>query len=1410
MARKLDFKPMKVLVSLFAVLAILCGQQAVAADPPAGPAEIVLPVTQAKVVDRENTPIAEVLKNVDGIPVVSRGVMVYWRLPQTLQPGEYYPCFQIVRSSGWNNEVWPSAYHNGQFVKTVGMTDPQPLGAESRQAEVCAEQPRQLSPGDVIGARMFYDADGDVLAALVLRRQKPPAVHMKIGTNSWGMYYKQPFKPLAVDTTILTAPDENRSGKASVTVFNYTEKPRPTKISWEVKDFFGEVLATGSEDVQVPSIGIWQKAIDYRVPETSDHLLITIRADDATGTTIHHTADVMANRPAGPRPRLYLSGSWDFAQDESLFLTSPPAADKFIKDGVTVPGYMPYNPRGRGPRHVGWYRKTFVAPDWLKGQRQVLVFGTVAYECDIYLNGEKVAYHFGPKDSFEVDLTGKVTPGANEIIVGVRDWFAAAKPEVLNNIKSTKSWDTTAKNNFEISQFWATDALIAPSWDAPGGIKDDVYMESRPDVHVADVFVKPSIRQKSLTVDVTIANASDKPVEVTPVCTVLDQGRQILRFPGEKISIAPNSQSTVTLLSPAENIPLWWPHDPHLLQCRISLQNGQDVQDVRFGFREVWLGENNFLFNGRKAKMTRAGYNPYAQGHMNRRSLREMATWYPPYGITIVEVCNSIPTAADICDEEGLLWDLETNWLIFGVTTYLLKDDVHWKNAEQLAVRTARTFKNHPCVVHYDHSNEFGCYAGGTNVENAYEVAAKRLFGIYEAVKAFDPTRPGSSDADGDLNGRLPDFNLHYTQIERVPWQIIKDHTFLSPVDAFNSWFENPSPDYVPQKGDIVRITSNGYPFSWAWGTRPVYAPEVLWAPFCFLPHGGTYWRGDSVYRNIYDCYQAEMDRAVSIGAGYRHMDMWMIHPWGGSALTYASMRPDCVVPIESLHNYYDDEQVVRPVNIHHDKLLPAEMTLRWGIISPAGDVEAGREDLAMDAGALLRKKLKFNLPKVDKPTEASLYYRLEDATGVVDSTTQDITVFPREDVKVAQKIRTALWDPAGTSQKTLSKLGVDIVPVANVQEIPAGVGILVVGAEAWTQDNREKTAKPLFDFAAKGGTLLVLHQKYWPDGSPVQLRLDPQQVASRVWKRAASHPVFDGISDSWLHFWRNGHVVSSFDFVKPDSGNSITLADAGVNTGLERSVLLEVRYGAGRVLASQFHLIDSFDAEPVAPRLLANLLTAAAAQLPALHPVAVCAKSDDPVVQMLNVLGADMSLLSRPLDAESLKGHNVILVQLDQDLTPAEAKALGERAADGALVWVRGASPNTLPVLEAITACQWKDTGKPLAPWVARAVIEGAPNELAGLSNGEFYWKRGKFGDGQGLEDPSWKIADIADQYIAPVKAESARNLLYPELMWTLPVGQGRVLVDQVLWAEKVGDVQKQARRIASVLLTNAGVTLK
>ncbi len=76
---------------------------------------------------------------------------------------------------------------------------------------------------------------------------------------------------------------------------------------------------------------------------------------------------------------------------------------------------------------VAWYRTRFTVPASKTAQRVLLRFGAVDYQADVFVNGEPAGSHEGAYTPFTVDVTSRVKPGANELVVRVVDPPAAGK-----------------------------------------------------------------------------------------------------------------------------------------------------------------------------------------------------------------------------------------------------------------------------------------------------------------------------------------------------------------------------------------------------------------------------------------------------------------------------------------------------------------------------------------------------------------------------------------------------------------------------------------------------------------------------------------------------------------------------------------------------------------------------------------------------------------------------------------------------------------------------------------------------------------------------------------------------------------------------------------------------------------------
>src|SRR5438876_8580896 len=121
-----------------------------------------------------------------------------------------------------------------------------------------------------------------------------------------------------------------------------------------------------------------------------------------------------------PRPQFVrerwvnLNGLWDYA----ITSKTAPAPTKF--DGrILVPYAVESSLSGVGkplrPDQRLWERRRFDVPAAWKGERVLLHFGAVDYECGLWFNGAYAGGHSGGFDSFTFDITPFLKEGANEL-----------------------------------------------------------------------------------------------------------------------------------------------------------------------------------------------------------------------------------------------------------------------------------------------------------------------------------------------------------------------------------------------------------------------------------------------------------------------------------------------------------------------------------------------------------------------------------------------------------------------------------------------------------------------------------------------------------------------------------------------------------------------------------------------------------------------------------------------------------------------------------------------------------------------------------------------------------------------------------------------------------------------------------
>ena len=120
-------------------------------------------------------------------------------------------------------------------------------------------------------------------------------------------------------------------------------------------------------------------------------------------------------RSEHPRPQfarsawLNLNGTWEYAFDCGRSGDQRDWHQGFRAEGRIL---VPFCPESRlsGVGHTDfidaiWYQRRFTVPSPWNGQRVLLHFGAVDYDCRAWVNGQPVGRHYGGSASFAFDVT---------------------------------------------------------------------------------------------------------------------------------------------------------------------------------------------------------------------------------------------------------------------------------------------------------------------------------------------------------------------------------------------------------------------------------------------------------------------------------------------------------------------------------------------------------------------------------------------------------------------------------------------------------------------------------------------------------------------------------------------------------------------------------------------------------------------------------------------------------------------------------------------------------------------------------------------------------------------------------------------------------------------------------------------
>lgn len=210
-----------------------------------------------------------------------------------------------------------------------------------------------------------------------------------------------------------------------------------------------------------------------------------------------------------------------------------------------------------------WFKKSFTHHKQ-EGQRTLLYFGAVNYDCHVYVNAKHVTHHIGGFTPFNIDVTDQLKEGENILIV---------------KVDNKRHRDNVPTQIFD--------------WWNYGGITRDVML-----VSVAGTYIE------NYKWNLEKAGAKDKKRTITLTANLnkAEAGQQVtINIPELKLkqTLTTDAEGKISskFIVQSSKLQLWCPGNPKLYDVEMTL-NGETLKD-QIGFRTIETKGKQILLNGK-------------------------------------------------------------------------------------------------------------------------------------------------------------------------------------------------------------------------------------------------------------------------------------------------------------------------------------------------------------------------------------------------------------------------------------------------------------------------------------------------------------------------------------------------------------------------------------------------------------------------------------------------------------------------------------------------------------------------------------------------------------------------------------------------------------------------------------------
>ena len=244
-----------------------------------------------------------------------------------------------------------------------------------------------------------------------------------------------------------------------------------------------------------------------------------------------------------------------------------------------------------------WYYRTFhtdLTPD--DTHRIWLCFEQVVCLCQVWVNGICVGKHIHSEEKFAFDITHALRAGENLIACRVYG-------PVTGKVGPEGIAMDSVPNFAQIYSFYT----VVPKT----GIYGSVSLRKKPVLSAEDLYIRPDPDTARVHVELTLNNRLSRQETAHVICQVFDRDEPV-REEEYRWDVGPEATQTVSFTVPMENIRLWSPDDPWLYTMHLSVRSacGAEHMRKRFGFKSLRVENGYFMLNGQRIWLPGAHTQP--------------------------------------------------------------------------------------------------------------------------------------------------------------------------------------------------------------------------------------------------------------------------------------------------------------------------------------------------------------------------------------------------------------------------------------------------------------------------------------------------------------------------------------------------------------------------------------------------------------------------------------------------------------------------------------------------------------------------------------------------------------------------------------------------------------------------------